>query len=91
MDTAVKEWVKAAKPVNGPTVVTVTLVDGNLTAKWSVKAYGNIKAGVAEARTKADAIVGEARERVETVIEDRRARGKKADAVAPAAPEAPAA
>jgi hypothetical protein len=58
----VKEWVRASKPANGPTVVTVTLQDGHLTAKWSVKAYDNIKAGVAEARRNAHKILDELRE-----------------------------
>lgn len=62
MDSSVKEWVKAAKPAHGPTVVTVTLVDGNLTAKWSVKSYSNIQAGVREARSAAQKALAELRE-----------------------------
>jgi hypothetical protein len=58
----VKEWVRAAKPASGPTVVTVTLQDGNLTAKWSVKAYDNIKGGVTEARAYAHKALAELRE-----------------------------
>lgn len=58
----VKEWVRAAKPAAGPTVVTVTLQDGNLTAKWSTKAYDNIKAGVTDARTNAHKVLEQLRE-----------------------------
>jgi hypothetical protein len=62
MDSSVKEWVKAARPANGPMVVTVTLVDGNLTAKVAVKAYGNIQQGVREARSAALAALEELRQ-----------------------------
>lgn len=65
MDSSVKEWVKAAKPANGPTVVTVTLVDGNLTSKVAVKSYSNIKAGVEQARSEAHKALQQLREAVE--------------------------
>lgn len=45
-----KEWIKAAKPANGPVVVTVTRQRGNLSAKVSVKAYSEIKGSATEAR-----------------------------------------
>lgn len=50
----IKEWVKVNRPVKGPAIVTVTLLEGNATAKCSVKAYGlkdSIKNAVKEART----------------------------------------
>lgn len=59
-----KEWVRVARPANGPTIVTVTLVEDNLTAKWSVKAYGNIRTSVGEARTSATAALAELKEAV---------------------------
>ena len=59
-----KEWVKVAKPVNGPAVVTVSLVDGNLSARWSVKAFNRIKDGVVEARAGATAALEQLREAV---------------------------
>lgn len=45
-----KEWLRVSKPANGPAVVTCTVQDGNLTAKWSVKSFNNIRSGVEQAR-----------------------------------------
>ena len=60
----VKEWVKVVHAA-GRTNVTVTLVDGNLTARWSVKCYAStIKQGVAEARAAAEKALQELREAV---------------------------
>jgi hypothetical protein len=58
----VKEWSRVSKPASGPAVVTVTLVDGNLSARWSTKAYGQIKAAVIEARREAAQAITELRE-----------------------------
>lgn len=58
-----KEWIKVVRFINGPTVVTVTLVEGNLTAKASVKAY-KIKVAVQEARDQASEFLREMREAV---------------------------
>lgn len=52
-DNDIKEWVRAARPAKGLTVVTVTLQQGNISAKWSTHAFGKIKEGVAEARKQA--------------------------------------
>lgn len=57
-----KEWLRVHKPTNGPAVVTCTVQDGNLTAKWSVKSFHNIKAGVAEARRGATDALGQLKE-----------------------------
>ena len=58
-----KEWVKVSHSANGVTVVTVTLVEGNLSARWSVKSFtSGIKAGVEEARTRAHQALTDLRE-----------------------------
>lgn len=47
-----KEWLRVAHAANNTTSVTVTLVEGNLTAKWSVKTHTpTIREGVKEARS----------------------------------------
>jgi hypothetical protein len=49
----VKEWVKVAHSPSG-TIATCTMVSGNLSAKWSVRApVGTIAKGVAQARKQA--------------------------------------
>jgi hypothetical protein len=60
----VKEWIKVTKPVRGPAVVTVTLSDENLTAKWSTVAFSRVREGVVEARSKATGLLQELREAV---------------------------
>lgn len=51
MNGQTKEWVRVSHAATGTTSVTVTLVEENLTAKWSVKTYASqIRRGVAEAR-----------------------------------------
>jgi hypothetical protein len=45
-------------------VVTVTLVDDSLTAKWSTVAFSKIKDGVTEARKRATAALEELQEAV---------------------------
>jgi hypothetical protein len=60
----VKEWVKVVRPVNGPAVVTVTLVEGNLSARWSTKAFARIGDGVRDARARAQGALAELREAV---------------------------
>lgn len=60
-----KEWRRVSRAANGSLVVSVTLADENLSAKWSVKAYlgkGKVKAAVIEARKYAAEILGELRE-----------------------------
>lgn len=60
--TPVKEWIKVSRGPNGPAMVTVTLVDGNLTTKSTVKMLGDLKASVTEARAQANAWLDELRE-----------------------------
>lgn len=62
--TEVKEWVRFSRGHNGQTVVTVTLQEGNLTAKWSTRAFGKIRDGVKEARSQASRALTELREAV---------------------------
>lgn len=50
-----KKWIKVSRGPNGPRMVTVTLVDGNLTARNTVKAFGTLAAAVKEAETEAEA------------------------------------
>lgn len=46
-----KEWLRVSHGANNTTSVTVTLVEENLSVKWSVKTYtSTIAKGVAEAR-----------------------------------------
>ena len=46
-----KEWIKCSHSANGMTTATVSLVEGNLSVRWSVKTFVNaIPAGVKEAR-----------------------------------------
>lgn len=64
-----REWVRVSHSPGasgaGRTTVTVTLQEGNLTAKWAVKTYANtIKAGVLEARKEADRALTELQEAV---------------------------
>jgi hypothetical protein len=58
----VKEWVKFARGANGKRVVTVSVQEGNLSARWSTVAYTTIKAGVADARKEALAALAELKE-----------------------------
>lgn len=52
MNDEVKEWVKVSRSANNVTVVTVSLVDGNHSVKWSSKTYSHqIKRGLMEARS----------------------------------------
>lgn len=60
-----KEWVKASRSANGQTIVSVTLQEGNLTSRWSVKAYGKIKEAVLEARSYAGSNLDQLREATE--------------------------
>lgn len=58
----VKEWIKVAHSPSG-TIATCTLVSGNLTAKWSVRApVGTIAKGVANARKQAQRALTELEE-----------------------------
>jgi len=62
-----REWVKARRGANGVTTVTVSLWDGgNLSARYTVKAYGRIKAAVTEARVGAHRMLEELREATRT-------------------------
>lgn len=46
----VKRWIRVGRTAQGVTSVTVTLMDGVLTAKWSVRsAPGQIKSAVKDA------------------------------------------
>jgi hypothetical protein len=59
------EWVRVSHAAD-KTTVTVTLVEDNLTAKWSVKCYtSTIKKGVAEARKLATSALADLREAME--------------------------
>lgn len=50
MNAELKEWVKVSHSPK-TTTVTVSLVEGNLSVRWSVKTYSTaIKGGVREAR-----------------------------------------
>lgn len=60
-----KEWVRVSRSANGQTVVTVTLQEGNLTSKWSTKAFGKLKDGVTEARAYAGTNLDQLREATE--------------------------
>lgn len=57
-----KEWVKASRSAQGTTIVTVTLQEGNLTSRWSEKAYGKVKEAVKVCRTHAEVNLNELRE-----------------------------
>lgn len=49
-ESEAKEWLKVTHS-NKQTLVTCSLVEGNLSAKWTVKTYASeIKKGVAQAR-----------------------------------------
>lgn len=51
----------------GATSVTVSLVDGDLSAKWTVKSYlGNVKAATTEADSAAHRALDEVRTALET-------------------------
>lgn len=57
-----KEWVRVSHAA-GKTNVTVTISEGNLTARWSVKTFaGAIKVGVLEARAGAEKAITDLRE-----------------------------
>lgn len=46
-----KEWVRVAHSATGLTTVTVSLLEDNLSVRWSVKTYPSaLKSGIAEAR-----------------------------------------
>jgi hypothetical protein len=50
----VKEWVKVATDAAGVTQVSVSLTQGNLSAKWAMKAFSvSLKTDVKRARTQA--------------------------------------
>lgn len=60
-----KEWVKAAYSPNG-TMVTVSLQQGNASAKATVKAYtSSIKKGVTEARGIAERMLNDLLEAIQ--------------------------
>lgn len=57
-----KEWVRVSHTPSG-TLVTVTFMEGNVSVKWSVKAYtSTLKAGLAEARAGAEKALGQLQE-----------------------------
>lgn len=58
----VREWVRADHSTTGPTTVTVTLYDGHITARWTVKAYNRVTDAVIEARTHATKTLNEMKE-----------------------------
>lgn len=58
-----KKWTKVSRSAAGVTVVTVTLVDGNLSARWSVRtAIGGVKDGMRTATSYAKRALEELRE-----------------------------
>ena len=60
-----KEWLKVSRAANGHIVVTVTLAEDNLSAKWSARsARGQIEAAVQEGRKYALEIISSLREAV---------------------------
>lgn len=60
-----KEWLRVAHAASG-TFATVTLVDDNLSVKWTVKTYvGGVGQGIAEARKAAQAAMADLREAVQ--------------------------
>jgi hypothetical protein len=62
-EQGMKEWVRASRPANGRTSVTVTLQEGNLTAKWTALTDSSrIKEAVTEARRFANVMLDELRE-----------------------------
>lgn len=64
-DEEIKEWVKFSYAPRNCSA-TVSLVQGNHSARWTVKAYaGGIKAAVKEARKAAHAALGELREAIQ--------------------------
>jgi hypothetical protein len=63
-----KEWISVRRSAKNVVQVTVTLVEDNLAAKWTVKAVGlrdRIKTAVAEARAGATAALAELKEAVD--------------------------
>ena len=48
-----KKWIKVSRGPNGPALATVTLVEGNLTSKYTSKVNGNLKGAVTEATRQA--------------------------------------
>lgn len=48
-----KRWIKVSRGPNGPALVTVTLVEDNITSKWTAKVNGNLKAATLEANEQA--------------------------------------
>lgn len=61
-----KEWLKVSRSANGTVVVTVTLAEENLSARWSVKCFrGAIVGAVREARKAAFTCLDELREAAE--------------------------
>ena len=62
MASETKEWLKVSHSPSG-TVVTCTLQQGNVTAKWTVKAYeSTIKQGVGDARAGAKKALAQVQE-----------------------------
>ncbi len=64
-DEEVKTWYSVKKSATSPAVVTCSMVQGNLSSKYAVKAMGNIKAATTEARSHAERGLKELREAVQ--------------------------
>ena len=64
-----KEWVRASHSPTG-TRVTVTLQEGHLSVRWTVKSYASgLKTGVAEARHGAEKALAQLQEAVGLTVE----------------------
>lgn len=63
-----KEYVSAKRPAKGPATITVSLVDETLSSRYSVAAYGGIKAAVRTARKEAHRQLAELREAWEEAV-----------------------
>jgi hypothetical protein len=60
--SARKEWLRITHGASG-TTATVTIVEDNLSVKWSVKTFTNkIKAGIKEARVQGNRAMDELQE-----------------------------
>jgi hypothetical protein len=57
-----KEWVNVTHSPASGTNVGVTFQEGNLSVKWRVKSFSDIKGGVVEARKRAEIAMAQLKE-----------------------------